>query len=92
VVACKAIYSGLMPPSHLHSIMTIQEYLKSELNTCSRYALSDQDKVSLDKVGLEEFIDSKLTFKKFRKWKIDDLSERQVKQALSLSVARNKPL
>ncbi len=72
--------------------MNPQEYLRSELTTAAHYTLSDSDTALLAKVGTEEFIYSKLTSKKFRKWKVDDLSEKQVRQAIRLAVAENKPL
>lgn len=72
--------------------MTIQEYLQTELTDCANYALTAEEKTQLDKVGIEEFIYSKLTSKKFRKWKVDELSEQQVRKAVKLSIAENKPL
>ena len=72
--------------------MTVQEYLQSELNNCANYELTAEDTTQLEKVGIEEFIYSKLTSKKFRKWKVDELSKQQVRKAVHLAVTVNKPL
>lgn len=72
--------------------MTIQEYLQSELDNCARYTLSDEEKTQIEKNGLEDFIYSKLTSKKFRKWAVDESSELQAKRAIQLNVSRDQPL
>lgn len=72
--------------------MTAQEYLTSELEHCAQSALSYEDKELLQEQGLESFIYSKLTSKKFRKWAVDASSGQQVRRAIELNVSQNKPL
>lgn len=72
--------------------MTIQEYLLTELQDCSKYTLSEDDRKQIKTHGIEEFIYRKLTSKKFRKWAVDPSSETQAKGAIHLNVDQNKPL
>ena len=72
--------------------MTAQEYIQSELKTSAHYVLTDEDKALLEKQGLEEYIYSKLTSKKFRKWAVDESSESQAKRAIHLNISEKKPL
>lgn len=72
--------------------MTVQEYLQHELRHCAEYTLSEDDIALIDKVGIESYIYTKLTSKKFRKWAVDESSEKQAKQAIKLSVSQGKPL
>jgi hypothetical protein len=72
--------------------MTAQEYILSELQHCTDYVLTDDDKALVDKQGVENFIYAKLTSKKFRKWAVDESSEQQAKKAIQLNVAAGKPL
>ncbi len=72
--------------------MNIQKYLLSELENSANYVLTTDDKGLINKAGLEEFIYTKLTSKKYRKWAVDDLSEKQAKRAIHLNVSNNKPL
>jgi hypothetical protein len=71
--------------------MKPQDYIQNELSN-TQYSLSDADKQDLEELGTELFLYKKLTSKKFRKWRVDDLSERQVKRAIHLAVSSNKPL
>jgi hypothetical protein len=68
------------------------DYIHTELRQSAQYSLTDDDKTLLDKQGIESFIYTKLTSKKFRKWAIDESSESQAKRAIQLNVAANKPL
>lgn len=72
--------------------MTIQNYLQTELETCSVYALTDEDKKLLEGASIEEFIFKKLSSKKFRKWSLDASSEEKIKGAIALNIAANKPI
>jgi len=92
VVARKATYGRFMSAPHLQIIMTAQDYLQSKIQQCGHYVLSDDDKAQIEKQGLEGFIYSKLTTKKFRKWAVDESSEQQAKRAIQLNVSQNKPL
>jgi hypothetical protein len=73
-------------------MMNIQQYIQSEIEGCAQYQLNDEDKKFLNEHGVEDFIYKKLTSKKFRKWKVDELSEKQVKNALNICVSENKPI
>ena len=72
--------------------MTPQEYIKSELRHCTDYSLTDDDKAVISSKGIEAFIYAKLTSKKFRKWAVDESSERQARRAIELNVKAGKPL
>jgi len=72
--------------------MTAQDYIASELADCSRYALSEADEQLLKSAGLEEFIYAKLTSKRFRKWAIDEDSEKQVRGAIKFAIDRGQPV
>lgn len=81
-----------MSASHLQNIMTPQNYIQSELEHCTEYALTVEDQAMLDKQGIEAFAYAKLTSKKFRKWAVDESSEQQAKCAIQLNVSQGKPL
>lgn len=72
--------------------MNAIEYIKSELTECAKYTLTEDDKKLLESIGVEEFIYKKLTSKKFRKWRVDELSEKQVRKAISLAVTKGEPI
>jgi hypothetical protein len=72
--------------------MKPQDHLQAELRDCTKYELTPEDKAILEKDGIEAFIYSKLTSKKFRKWAVDESSEQQAKKAIQLNVAAGKPL
>jgi len=72
--------------------MTPQDYIRAELEHCAEYKLTAEDRVLLGKQGIEAFIYTKLTSKKFRKWAIDESSEQQAKRAIQLSISQSKPL
>jgi len=72
--------------------MTAQEYIQSELQSCTGYVLTDDDKAIIENQGIETFIYTKLTSKKFRKWAVDESSEQQAKRAIQLNVNAGKPL
>ncbi|MEP7205209.1 MAG: hypothetical protein ABI716_03385 [Candidatus Saccharibacteria bacterium] len=68
------------------------DYINSELHSCAQYALTADDLTLLKEQGLESFVYTKLTSKKFRKWAVDESSELQAKRAIQLNVSQNKPL
>ncbi|TXG77325.1 hypothetical protein E6P97_01980 [Patescibacteria group bacterium] len=71
--------------------MTPQQFIQSEI-TNSYDSLSEIDQKELSSLGVEAFLYKKLTSKKFRKWRVDELSEKQVRRAIHLAVSTNKPL
>lgn len=71
--------------------MTPQDYIESVLTTPAE-PLSKTDQKSLETMSIEDFLYSKLTSKKFRKWRVDELSEKQVRNAIHLATSGNKPL
>ncbi|HSW99987.1 MAG TPA: hypothetical protein VLH38_03055 [Patescibacteria group bacterium] len=72
--------------------MTIQEYLDHQLQTAAAYELTPQDHQIIADQGLEAYLYTKLTSKKFRKWALDESSEVQARHALHLAVATGKPI
>ena len=72
--------------------MTALDYIQAELQHCTDYVLTDDDKAVIDQRGIEAFIYAKLTSKKFRKWAVDESSEKQAKRAIEISVSARKPL
>jgi hypothetical protein len=92
-VACKAMYGSVVPTLHLQiTIMKPLDYIYKELQLSSHYQITADDKILLEKQGLENFVYAKLTSKKFRKWAVDESSELQAKRAIELNVSQNKPL
>lgn len=81
-----------MSTPHLQIIMTVQDYIQSELQHCTEYVLTNDDKAVIDEHGIEAFIYAKLTSKKFRKWAVDESSESQAKRAIQINVDAGKPL
>lgn len=81
-----------MSAPHLQAFMTIQEYIQSEIASSAQYSLSESEERELNTLGIEQFIYKKLTSKKFRKWKVDELSEKQVRRAINLAITNNEPL
>jgi hypothetical protein len=72
--------------------MTPLDHLTTELQHCTAYALQDIDRAMLEADGIESFIYTKLTSKKFRKWAADPSSESQAREAIRRSVAEQQPL
>jgi hypothetical protein len=70
--------------------MNIKDYIQSQLSNSSKYALSSDEIELIEEIGIEEFIYKKLTSKKFRKWKLDELSEKQVRGAISIAVSKKE--
>jgi hypothetical protein len=80
-----------MSAPHLQ-IMTASQHLEDELKKCTAYQVSAEDEALLESLGLEEFIYSKLTSKKFRKWAVDPDSEKQAKGAIHINMSARQPL
>lgn len=72
--------------------MKAQAYLETRLKNCSRYRLTDQDEEYLEKSGISDFIFKKLTSKKFRKWAINEESEKNIREALKINIDNNEPI
>ncbi|USN53656.1 MAG: L-tyrosine/L-tryptophan isonitrile synthase family protein [Candidatus Nomurabacteria bacterium] len=68
------------------------QYLQHKLETCGQYTLTESDHALLKEKGMEEFLYAKLTSKKFRKWRITQKAEDRIRNALSVTVPKNKPL
>ncbi|MEK7571355.1 MAG: hypothetical protein AAB553_03695 [Patescibacteria group bacterium] len=67
-------------------------YLQSLLETATAYQLTDEDQKILQKEGVEGFIYRKLTSKKFRKWKMEEDSQKRVRAALRSNITKNQPI
>lgn len=72
--------------------MTPQKYLSQLLTTTSKYELTNEDRVLLESVGIEQYIFTKLSSKKFRKTKMDDDCTSRTKEAVRLRVQKNEPI
>ncbi len=72
--------------------MTAQEHLEDRLKNPTKYTLSDEEKKTIQFEGIEKFIYSKVTSKKFRKTKVDEDSQKRVQEAIALNVAKNEPI
>lgn len=76
----------------IEPMINAEEYLRTQLQDCSKYELSGQDKEFLDKEGIEAFIVKTVTSKKFRKWALPEEAKERVKKAVFLCVAQKKPI
>lgn len=82
-------YNGrFMSTSHLHFIMTIEEYIQSELRSLAK-PIQHED---IGNQKPEEAIYAKVMSKKFRKLKADDEVVDIVKESIRIAVEKKKPL
>lgn len=72
--------------------MNAQDYLKQELETCSHYELTENDKQLLETEGIEAYIFKKIANKKFRKYSAKPELIEHIKQSISLHVQKNEPI
>ncbi|MBN2100911.1 hypothetical protein JW710_03390 [Candidatus Dojkabacteria bacterium] len=72
--------------------MNAKKYLKLRLTDCTKYELSSDEKKTLQYEGIETYIFRKLKSKKFRKTKLDNDSEKQIKEAIATNVSKNEPI
>lgn len=72
--------------------MQAQNYLSQLLEKSAHYSLSDQDRSLIASQGIEAFIYSKLTSKKFRKKKMEPECETRTKKAIKTKVQKNQPI
>lgn len=56
------------------------------------YKLTQEDELLLKQVGLEQFIYTKLTSKKFRKFKMDEKCVERTKKAVKIRIQKNEPI
>lgn len=71
--------------------MDVQKYLEGLLNKSSDYVLTEEEKSKSEK-GLAEYVYSKLTSKKFRKWKMDPDCEERTRNAIKIQLEKNEPI
>lgn len=72
--------------------MTIQTYLKQELRNCSRTHLKTSDQELLSQLGMQQFIQRKLTSKKFRKYALTPECYQRIIHAIATQVGKQLPL
>ncbi len=72
--------------------MSASAYLKNLLTTSSTHRLTDDEKSLIEKSNIENFIYSKLTSKKFRKFKMDPACVERTKVAINSRVTNNEPI
>ncbi len=72
--------------------MKSQDFLHQLLTTCSHYQLSDTENELIQKSGIESFIYSKLTSKKFRKTKMFPECVVRTQNAVKVRVQKNEPI
>lgn len=72
--------------------MNTQSYLRHRLTDSAHYQLTEHDILSIEKIGINSFILSRLFSKKFRKWKLDENCIARTKLAVETQVTKNQPL
>lgn len=72
--------------------MEVQEYLKSRLETCCNYELTELDNKLISKEGVESFILKVITRSKYRKWSISDSVKANLLKAIKLNMEKNEPI
>jgi hypothetical protein len=68
------------------------DFLSELLTKSGHYKLNPEDTALLEKNGINEFIYSKLTSKKFRKFKMDEACIERTKNAIHLRIENNEPV
>lgn len=88
MVACRATYGRVMAASHLHLIMTAQDYIQTKLK-----ALKEPIEFqALEPEKLEGAILAKVLSKKFRKYAADQAAIEVCKRAIHSAVTQKKPI
>jgi hypothetical protein len=72
--------------------MSPQEYLENRIKTCSQYKLTKEDKQFITDNSLRDFLFKQMTRKKFRRYKLTDLTIEKINQALDYCMPDNKPI
>lgn len=90
--ACKAAYVGSIPTHILKNMENVENYLKNKLINCSHYTLTNADRAVINAQGIEEYIFTKLTSKKFRKWALADVQKDLIKGIIRERVKAGLPL
>jgi len=70
----------------------IIDYLESKLKKSSQYELTSEDKLFIEKEGINKFIFQKLSSKKFRKWKLANECILKIEKAVKISITKKEPL
>jgi hypothetical protein len=78
--------------SRISNKMKPIDYILSHLHNSAKYDLTDADRSFIGKNGVEEFIFTKFTSKKFRKWALSPDVEIHVRRAISLNYAKGEPM
>ncbi|USN53657.1 MAG: hypothetical protein H6760_00600 [Candidatus Nomurabacteria bacterium] len=68
------------------------QYLQHRLESCGHYELTASDHVLLKEKGMEEFLYAKLTSKKFRKWRIQESYQKEIREQIRYCVEKNIPI
>ncbi|MDP3964873.1 MAG: hypothetical protein Q8Q20_04455 [bacterium] len=72
--------------------MDIQDFLRQKIQSCAIYLLTDSDQRRLAEEGVEKFIERALLSKKFRKWKVGEEYQAEIRQNIHFSVSKNLPI
>lgn len=72
--------------------MDIHQYIEDQLQSCGVYQRRPQDQRSLDFLGLEDYIISKIKTKKFRKWSIDTQLAQRIRGSVKNSLRQKEPI
>ncbi|MEK7680880.1 MAG: hypothetical protein AAB348_02460 [Patescibacteria group bacterium] len=67
------------------------EFILNQLQTCSKYCLTEEDKKILQK-GKRDFIIKKLLSKKFKKWSVDGEVMNRLTSVVDKSIKNNSPI
>lgn len=79
-----------LPASHMQK--SVPDFLSELLTKSGHYKLNPDDTALLEQNGINEFIYSKLTSKKFRKFKMDEACIVRTKNAIHLRTENNEPI
>ncbi|XOU94614.1 MAG: hypothetical protein ACNFW9_00955 [Candidatus Kerfeldbacteria bacterium] len=72
--------------------MNPQEYLENRIKDCTKYKLSEADEKFIKDNSLREFLFKQMTRKKFRRYKLTDLTKEKINEALDYCMSDNKPI
>jgi len=72
--------------------MNLNEHLQDRIKNSTNYVMTAEDKKIIQFEGIETFIYRKITSTKFRKTKMDEDSEKRVKEAIRINVSNNEPI
>ncbi len=72
--------------------MLAQDYLHHRLTAAAHHTLDARDEQSLETIGVEQFILSRLFSKKFRKWKLVEACTARTKVAVQTCLTNQQPI